>query len=108
MVSLIGAIVSVPAAAFLGFALGFYPSRMECTQETLGSGCYEGELLMAVLAFGVLFLPFFLPSLMMSLSAHSGPRRLSSWWPLIVLCAVPLTVVVVAALSALTDPNAYF
>ncbi|MET3902207.1 hypothetical protein [Paenarthrobacter sp. 4246] len=108
MVSVIGAIISVPAAAFLGFALGFYPSRMECTQDTLGSGCYEGELLMAVLAFGVFFLPFFLPCLMMSQGAHSGARRLSSWWPLIVLCAVPLTVVVVGALSALADPHAYF
>jgi hypothetical protein len=51
----IGAVICLPAAAFFGFALGYYPSKMECTPEAMGSGCYEGDLLYASLF--VVFLP---------------------------------------------------
>ena len=106
--SLIGAVICVPAAAFFGFALGYYPSRMECTPETMGSGCYEGDLLYASVIFIVLFAPFFVASLNVALRHRKTSRRLANWWPLSILSAVPLTVIVLSVLSATANPNEYF
>jgi hypothetical protein len=106
--SLLGALVCLPAAAFFGFALGHYPSRMECTPQTMGSGCYEGELLYASVIFAVFFAPFFLASLNVALKHRRKTRPLTNWWPLTVLSAVTLTVVVLAAGSAIANPNEYF
>jgi uncharacterized membrane protein HdeD (DUF308 family) len=106
--SLIGAVICVPAAAFFGFALGYYPSRMECTPETMGSGCYEGDLLYASLFFVVFFVPFFVASLLIALQHRKTSRPMANWWPLVVLCAVPLTVIVLAVVSATANPNEYF
>lgn len=106
--SLIGAVICVPAAAFVGFALGYYPSRMECRPQTMGSGCYEGDLLYASVVFAVLFAPFFLASLNVALRHRTRSRRLANWWPLSVLSAVPLTVIVLTVLSATANPNEYF
>lgn len=106
--SLIGAVICVPAAAFFGFALGHFPSRMECAPETTGSGCYEGDLLYASIIFIVLFTPFFLVSLNIALRHRKTSRRLANWWPLSVLSAVTLTVIALSILSATANPNEYF
>lgn len=107
--SLIGAVICVPAAAFFGFALGYYPSRMECApSETMGSGCYEGDLLYASIFFIVLFTPFFVVSLNVALRHHKTSRPLANWWPLAVLSAVTLTVIALCVLSATANPNEYF
>jgi amino acid transporter len=98
----------VPAAAFLGFALGYYPSRMECTPQTMGSGCYEGDLLYASVIFTVLFAPFFVAALNVALRHRKTSRQLANWWPLSVLSAVPITVIVLCLLSATANPNEYF
>ncbi|MFF1252721.1 hypothetical protein ACFVYC_09540 [Pseudarthrobacter sp. NPDC058329] len=81
---------------------------MECTPETMGSGCYEGDLLYATLIFIVFFAPFFMASLNVALRHRKTTRRLVNWWPLSVLSAVPLTVIVLAVLSATANPNEYF
>lgn len=106
--SLVGAIVSLPAAGLLGAALGYYPSRMDCTQETLGSGCYEGELLIASVFFAVLFVPFFMASLSVAVHHRKSARKLANWWPFFALCAVPFSVIVMFVISATANPNEYF
>lgn len=106
--SLIGAVICLPAAAFFGFALGHYPSRMECTPQTMGSGCYEGDLLYASVIFAVFFAPFFLTFLKVAVKHREETRPLLNWWPLSVLSAVPLTVIVLSVVSAVANPNEYF
>lgn len=106
--SLVGAVVSLPAAGLFGAALGFYPSRMDCTPETLGSGCYEGELLIASVFFALLFIPFFMASLSVAVRHRKRARQLANWWPFFVLCAVPFSVIVMFVISASANPNEYF
>ena len=105
VLGVVGSVLSLPIAALLGFALGFYPSRMECTNETLGSGCYEGDLLNATILFAIVFLPFFLPTLFISLHERSRAPEATDLMPLIALCAVPAVVIVVCALLALVAPG---
>lgn len=81
---------------------------MECTPQTMGSGCYEGDLLYASVIFIVLFAPFFLAPLNVALRQRKTSRRLANWWPPAVLSAVPLTVIVLSVLSASANPNEYF
>jgi hypothetical protein len=95
----VGAVVSWPAAAFFGIALGEYPSRMECTLETLGSGCYEGDVFFAAPVFAAFHLPFFAPSLLLALRHREAGNRVATWWPFVLLCAVPLVTIAVVALS---------
>ncbi len=103
-----GALICVPPAAFFGFALGYYPSRMECATEKLGSGCYEGDLLFATLIFAIIFAPFFLGSLYFGLKYRRETRPLTNWWPLGVLCAVELTVVALCFSTAIANPHDFF
>ncbi len=81
---------------------------MECAPETMGSGCYEGDLLYASIIFIVLFTPFFVASLKVALLHHKTSRPLANWWPLSVLSAVTLTVIALSILSATANPNEYF
>lgn len=81
---------------------------MECTPETMGSGCYEGDLLYASIFFIVLLTPFFAVSLNVALRHHKTSRPLANWWPLAVLSAVTLTVIALCVLSATANPNEYF
>jgi hypothetical protein len=99
ILGLVGTAVSWPAAALFGITAGEYPSRMECTRETLGSGCYEGDVFFAAAIFAAFHLPFFAPSLLMALRHRGAGNRVALWWPFVVLCAVPLATIAVAALS---------
>lgn len=103
-----GAVISLPAAGFFGAALGYYPSRMDCTRETLGSGCYEGELVMASVIFAVLFVPFFMASLSVAVHHRKKTRQLANWWPFFVLCAMPISVIATFVISATDNPTEYF
>ncbi|MFC8041297.1 hypothetical protein ACFUOZ_18255 [Paenarthrobacter sp. NPDC057355] len=105
VLAVVGTVLSLPVAALLGFALGFYPTRMECTTETLGSGCYEGDLLNAAVLFALVFLPFLLPIATISLLQRKR-RGVPDFMPLIVLCLVPAVVVVLCAVLALVAPGA--
>ncbi|MFJ4229208.1 hypothetical protein ACIPYV_16725 [Paenarthrobacter nicotinovorans] len=104
VLAVVGAVLSLPLAALMGFALGFYPSRMECTNETLGSGCYEGDLLNAAILFALVFLPFLLPTIIIALLQRKT-RKSSDLMPLIVLCLVPGVVIVLCAVIALVAPG---
>jgi|GEM_PF-5560814 len=95
--SLAGAVISLPAAGFLGLALGSYPFRVECTPDTLGSGCYEGELEIAAVIFTLVFSPFVLSTLVLACLNRKSRRRAATWAPVLGLCAVALIVVTVCA-----------
>ena len=73
---------------------------MECTRETLGSGCYEGDVFFAAAIFAAFYLPFFAASLLMALRHRGARGTVAGWWPFVVLCAVPLLTITVLALSA--------
>ncbi|MCO1337984.1 hypothetical protein BJH93_03615 [Kocuria polaris] len=88
IVSLVGAVVSVPAAFMLSWGINEWYTRMDCGPRPIGSGCYEGEFASGLFIFAMIYLPFFLFSLIVSLDHRA--RGFGSWWPFIVLCAVPL------------------
>lgn len=105
VIGLLGAAVAIPATFFLAWGLHEWFTRMDCAASTFwGSGCYEGELAITAVAFGVLYLPFFIPSLAMALVGRKG--GLANWWPFLVLCAVPVTILVIAAVRFLVNPAA--
>lgn len=99
ILGLVGAVVSWPAAALFGITAGEYPSRMECTRETLGSGCYEGDVFIAAAIFAAFHLAFFAPSFLLALRHRGANNRVGTWWPFTVLCVVPMLTIVVVALS---------
>lgn len=109
LVSLAGALLSAPPAALFGAALGYYPNRMQCTPETgYGSGCYEGELLIAVLIFGAIFLPLATLSFLLTRSYRQSRGAGANWWPFAVQSLLPLVIAAGFMLSALANPNEYF
>ncbi|WP_146112193.1 MULTISPECIES: hypothetical protein [unclassified Arthrobacter] len=105
VLGVVGSVLSLPVAALLGFALGLYPSRMECTTGTYGSGCYEGDLLNATILFALVYLPFLLPTVAITQLQRSKGRRTTDFIPLIVLCVVPAAVIVLCAVLALISPG---
>lgn len=96
VVSLVGAVVSVPAAFMLSWGINEWYTRMDCGPRPIGSGCYEGELASSLFIFATMYLPFFLFSLFVSLFHRA--RRIGSWWPFIVLCLVPTAVILLTSL----------
>lgn len=91
VVSLVGAVVSVPAAFMLSWGINEWYTRMDCGPRPIGSGCYEGELASSLFIFAMMYLPFFLFSLIVSLGHRA--RGIRGWWPFLVLCAVPAVVI---------------
>ena len=96
VIGVLGAVVAIPATFFLAWGFHEWFTRMDCSAETWwGSGCYEGELGITAVAFGILYLPFFIPSLAMALRDRRG--GVGNWWPFLVLCAVPAAILVIAS-----------
>lgn len=105
VIGVLGAAVAIPATFFLAWGLHEWFTRMDCSAETgWGSGCYEGELAITAVAFGILYLPFFIPSLAMALLNRKGGP--ANWWPFLVLCAVPVTTLVIASVWFLVNSAA--
>ena len=102
-----GSLMMVPVAALFGIYLGYAPYRMECSVETLGSGCPEGELEMSAIIFVVIFLPLVLGSLLLAVKHRKDMSWPANWWPFILLCAVPLVIIVAMVFSAAANPNEY-
>ncbi len=105
ILGLVGAVVSWPAAELFGITAGEYASRMECTGETLGSGCYEGDVFIAAAIFAACHLPFLAPSLLLALRHRGADNRVATWLPFMVLCLVPLLTIAVVALSVAGQAN---
>ncbi|WP_104092534.1 hypothetical protein [Arthrobacter sp. GMC3] len=95
VISLVGAVIAIPATFFLVWGLREWFSRMDCTADTWwGNGCYEGELEITLFAFGVLYLPFFIPSLTVALRHRKN--GLATSWAFLVLCAVPVAILLLS------------
>ena len=105
VLAIVGTVVCFPAALLFGLALGAYPFRMECTLETLGSGCYEGELELSGVLLALVFVPFFVATLVLAIVNRKSPRRAATWLPLIGLCSVTLIAVAVYAVLMATSPS---
>ncbi|RZU63594.1 hypothetical protein EV380_3215 [Zhihengliuella halotolerans] len=74
----------------LSWGINEWYTRMDCGPRPIGSGCYEGELASSLFIFAMMYLPFFLFSLIVFLDRRA--RGFGNWWPFIVLCAVPVAV----------------
>ncbi|MEB2529069.1 hypothetical protein [Kocuria rosea] len=104
--SVAGAIIYAPAAAFFGTALGDYPTRMQCTAEVQGSGCYEGELLIGSMALALFYLPFFALSLGVAVMSRHRGRPVMNWWPFALVCGLGAFMILGMAAGTYFDPNA--
>lgn len=105
VLAIVGTVICFPAALLFGFALGAYPFRTECTRETLGSGCYEGELELTGVLLALVFVPFFVATLVLALVNRKSPRRAATWLPLIGLCTVTFSAVAIYAVLMATSPS---
>lgn len=99
---------ALPGALF-GTYLGAAPNRMVCTPATgYGSGCDEGELLLTLLLFGVLFLTCAAFSAGLTKAYRSNLPSWRQWLPFTLFCVIVLAVVLVSAVAAwITTPGEY-
>lgn len=85
---------ALPGALF-GTYLGAAPNRMACTPATgYGSGCDEGELLLTLLLFGVLFLTCAALSAILTKARRSNLPPWRQWLPFTLFCVLVLAAVV--------------
>lgn len=89
-VSIVGIGISIPLTliSVLGFAE--WLNRTDCTPETLGSDCYEGQFGLSLVIHGVVLASFFVSSLLFSLWADRLGRR--NWWTFSLLCATAASI----------------
>lgn len=106
---LVGVIVCALPALLLGTSLGYYPSRMVCTPETgYGSGCYEGDLEIALFLFALFFLPWAGISVSATVRFRQELNPVQKWWPVMALCTLTALIIGAATLSGLLKPDEYF
>jgi hypothetical protein len=103
-----GAVVCLPFAAWFGMYLGLHPYRMVCTPETgYGSGCYEGELLFAlIIAAAVFSVCAVFGSILTKLFRYDLPPR-RMWWPFLVFCGLVIGVAAIIAVIFVLGPRQY-
>lgn len=96
----LGAMLSIVPTILVIAGFSEWLNRMECPAGPVGSGCYENDLVLSIIIFAFVSLPFFTAAFVWAI-LHRRIRFY--WWWFGVLCTGPVGTVICFTVVLLTD-----